>query len=119
MNDKLFGKIINIKKYIFLYLVISIEILEEARKLAQVERVYPQERRKLRMFLEGALKRQKATDKNHFGYLKNTYEKIDLYRNRNPTDSQARFATQEDLGKKVMGLVDEIHRVIMDLQGCS
>lgn len=50
VNDKLFGRISNIKKYIFLYLVISIEILEEARKLAQVERVLPQERRKLRVY---------------------------------------------------------------------
>ena len=51
VNDKLFGRIYNIKKYIFLYLTISIEILEEARKLAQVERALPQERYKLRLYL--------------------------------------------------------------------
>lgn len=28
VNDKIFGKIYNIKKYIFLYLAIAIEILE-------------------------------------------------------------------------------------------
>jgi hypothetical protein len=94
VNDTVFGRVFNIKKYIFLYFSIAIEILEESKRFNKAERGQAGERKKLRIYLEKELKRMK-NDKNHFGYLQTTYEKIEIYRTRDSAkDHQAKFAKE-------------------------
>lgn len=41
VNEVIFGRIFNIKKYIFIYFTIAIEILEESRRFIKAEKCQP------------------------------------------------------------------------------
>lgn len=116
VNDSLFGRIFNIKKYTLIYLAIAAEIFEEARRLAEVEKAKPKERKNVRLYLERNLKRLKA-DKNHFSHLQSMYDKVLQYCSRDPEkDNQAKFAMKEEVGKIIMGYLRDIDGVIKQLQ---
>jgi hypothetical protein len=49
--------------------------------------------------------------------LQTTFEKIDVYRSRDPEkDHQAKFAREDEIGKKIMAFVEDLNAVIKKMQ---
>lgn len=56
-------------------------------------------------------------DKNHYSYLQITYEKIEVYQQRDPSkDHQAKFAKQEEIGKIMMKYVEQAKKFAKEIQ---